>query len=56
MEAVTVVAGNVPLEQGTQNALYTLELCGSDVPPNVEVVTKASRGRFLEILHAAVAA
>ena len=56
VEAVTVVAGNVPLEQGTQNALYTLELCGSDVPPNVEVVTKASRGRFLEILHAAVAA
>src|SRR3712207_3911621 len=32
VEAVTVVAGNVPLEQGTQNALYTLELCGSDVP------------------------
>jgi purine nucleosidase len=32
VEVVTVVAGNVPLEQGTQNALYTLELCGSDVP------------------------
>ena len=32
VEAVTVVAGNVPLEQGTQNALYTLELCGSDTP------------------------
>ena len=32
VEAVTVVAGNVPLEQGTQNALYTLELCGSDAP------------------------
>ena len=32
VEAVTVVAGNVPLEQGVQNALYTLELCGSDVP------------------------
>lgn len=27
-----MVAGNVPLEQGVQNALYTLELCGSDVP------------------------
>ena len=29
---ITVVAGNVPLEQATQNALYTTELCGSDVP------------------------
>ncbi len=32
VEAVTVVAGNVSLEQGVQNALYTLELCGSDAP------------------------
>lgn len=32
VEAVTIVAGNVPLEQGAQNALYTLELCGSTVP------------------------
>jgi purine nucleosidase len=30
--AITVVAGNVTVEQGTQNALYTVELCGSDVP------------------------
>jgi purine nucleosidase len=30
--AVTVVAGNVPVEQGTLNALFTAELCGSDVP------------------------
>ena len=30
--AVTVVAGNVPLEQATRNALYTAELCGSPVP------------------------
>jgi purine nucleosidase len=30
--AITVVAGNVPLEQATSNALYTAELCGSDVP------------------------
>src|SRR5438132_10593932 len=30
--AITVVAGNVPLEQATRNALYTAELCGSDVP------------------------
>ncbi len=30
--AITVVAGNVPLPQATSNALYTVELCGSDVP------------------------
>src|SRR5688500_9301675 len=30
--AITVVAGNVPLEQATRNALYTAELCGGDVP------------------------
>jgi len=30
--AITVVAGNVPLEQATRNALYTAELCGSGVP------------------------
>lgn len=32
IEAVTVVAGNVPLVQGVQNALYTLELCDKAVP------------------------
>jgi purine nucleosidase len=32
VEAITVVAGNVPLEQGLQNALYTVELCGSRTP------------------------
>jgi len=30
--AITVVAGNIPVEQATSNALYTAELCGSDVP------------------------
>ena len=30
--AITVVAGNVPVEQATRNALYTAELCGSHVP------------------------
>jgi purine nucleosidase len=30
--AITVVAGNVGLEQGTANALYTVELCDSQVP------------------------
>ncbi len=32
VEAITVVAGNVPVEQGVQNALYTVELTGADVP------------------------
>jgi purine nucleosidase len=32
VEAITVVGGNVPLDQGVQNALYTAELCGKQVP------------------------
>ena len=32
VETITVVAGNVPLDQGVQNALYTVELCGASVP------------------------
>jgi purine nucleosidase len=32
VEAITVVSGNVPLAQCVTNALYTTELCGSDVP------------------------
>ena len=30
--AITTVAGNVSVEQGTRNALYTVELCGASVP------------------------
>jgi purine nucleosidase len=30
--AITTVAGNVNVQQSTRNALYTAELCGSDVP------------------------
>ena len=30
--AITVVAGNVPIEQATRNALYTVELCGANAP------------------------
>ena len=30
--AITVVAGNVPLPQGSRNARYTVELCGASVP------------------------
>lgn len=32
IEAITVVAGNVPVDQGVQNALYTLELCQQRIP------------------------
>lgn len=32
VEAITVVAGNVPLDMGVQNALYTVELCGATTP------------------------
>src|ERR1700691_2182786 len=30
--AITTVAGNVPVQQSTRNALYTVELCGAHVP------------------------
>lgn len=30
--AITVVAGNVPVAQATSNAVFTVELCGADVP------------------------
>ena len=30
--AITTVAGNVPVQQSTRNALYTAELCGVSVP------------------------
>jgi purine nucleosidase len=32
VEALTVVGGNVGLDQAVQNALYTVELCGADTP------------------------
>ena len=32
LRAITVVSGNVPLLQGSRNARYTVELCGSKVP------------------------
>ena len=30
--AITVVAGNVPVTQATSNALFAVEMCGTDVP------------------------
>lgn len=32
VKAITIVAGNMPVEQGSINARYTVELCGKDVP------------------------
>lgn len=32
VKAITVVAGNCPLDQAVQNALYTIELCEKDIP------------------------
>jgi purine nucleosidase len=32
IEAITIVAGNVPVDQGVQNALYTVELCQQSIP------------------------
>ncbi len=48
VKAITVVSGNVPLEQGVTNALYTLELCGSAVP----VYRGADRPLAREPVHA----
>ena len=43
VEAITVVAGNVPLEQGVQNALYTVELCGAHVPVHAGMAKPLTR-------------
>ena len=32
VKAITVVSGNVPVDQAVKNALYTAELCGATVP------------------------
>lgn len=32
VKAICTVAGNIAVEQATQNALFTTELCGADVP------------------------
>ena len=41
--AFTVVAGNVPLDQAVQNALYTVELCGKDTPVYVGAAAPLAR-------------
>ena len=46
--AITTVAGNVAVAQATRNALYTAQLCGSDVP----VFQGAEKPLHGEHLHA----
>jgi len=48
VRAITIVAGNVPVGQAARNALYTAELCGSDVP----VYPGAQHPLLREYMHA----
>jgi purine nucleosidase len=48
VRAITIVAGNVPAAQAARNALYTAELCGSDVP----VYPGAEHPLLREYMHA----
>ncbi len=48
VDAITVVAGNVPLEQGGVNARYTVEICRTDTPVHLG----ASRPLVREPVHA----
>ncbi|MCL6537205.1 MAG: nucleoside hydrolase [Acidothermus sp.] len=43
VEAITVVAGNVPVDQAVQNALYVVELCGASVPVHAGAVKPLTR-------------
>lgn len=48
---VTIVAGNVGLEQAADNALMTLEVCGSEAPVYLErsVLCSASRHETISV-------
>src|SRR5579871_5471923 len=48
VRAITIVAGNVPVAQASRNALYTAQLCGSDVP----VFPGATQPLLREYMHA----
>jgi purine nucleosidase len=43
IEAITIVAGNVPVDQGVQNALYTVELCRQTIPVHRGMPTPLTR-------------
>ena len=47
---ITTVAGNVPLQMATQNALYTLEQCGRSIP--VPVYAGCAKPMLREIVTA----
>src|SRR5574338_23969 len=49
VEAITIVNGNMPIEQGTRNALYTAQMCGRD---DVPVYVGAARPLVREPVHA----
>ncbi|MBV8865822.1 MAG: nucleoside hydrolase, partial [Acidobacteriaceae bacterium] len=49
IEAITVVAGNVSVEQGSSNALYALELCAAEIPVFAGAVKPLARD--LETAH-----
>lgn len=54
VEALTIVAGNVPLDRCVQNALYTTELCGSSVPVHAGLARPIFRDlSTAEIVHGA---
>src|SRR3954454_13287400 len=54
VEAITVVSGNVPLEMGVQNAVYTCDLCGSAVPVHAGADRPLTRERvFAHDVHGA---
>src|SRR5262244_1547234 len=48
VSAITVIAGNVPVEQATQNVLYTVELCKAETP----VFTGAGKPLVRELVTA----
>ena len=48
VEAITVVAGNMPIQKGLQNALYTRDICQSHAP-----VYQGSAAPLLRPLHTA---
>jgi purine nucleosidase len=46
VEAITVVCGNVPVEQGSINARYTVEMCGKSTPVHNGALKPLTREPF----------
>jgi len=46
VDAVTIVAGNVPVEMGSKNAGYTIELCGKTTPVHIGSPKPLSRDPY----------